>query len=175
MTRRLLVASIGNIFFGDDAFGVEVVRELAQRQWPPEVRIMDFGIRGFDLACALTGDYDAAILVDAAPRGGPPGTLYVIEPELTATDTNSTAGVEAHSLDPAKALRLARELGQPCPWVRIVACEPLTFGSDEEPALGLSEPVRAAVGEAVRLVESLVWNYLGSAQSGNETNPSGTF
>ena len=81
-TPDILIAGIGNIFLGDDAFGVEVVRELVQRQWPPEVCVVDFGIRGFDLACALAGDYDAAILVDAAQRGGPPGTLYVIEPDV---------------------------------------------------------------------------------------------
>jgi len=160
MRGRLLVAGIGNIFFGDDAFGVELVRELAQRPWPPEVSVVDFGIRGFDLACALASDYDAVILVDTTQRGGSPGMLYVIEPDIAATAANRASGVEAHSLDPAQVLRLARELGRPCPWVRIVGCEPLTFGSAEEPALGLSEPVRAAVGEGVRLVEALIRNYL---------------
>ena len=72
MTGRLLIAGVGNIFFGDDAFGVEVVRELAHKPWPETVKVRDFGIRGFDLACALAGDHDAAILVDAAQRGGAP-------------------------------------------------------------------------------------------------------
>jgi hydrogenase maturation protease len=162
MTTRLLIAGIGNIFFGDDAFGVEVVRELAQRRWPAEVRVRDFGIRGFDLACALTADCDAAILIDAAQRGGSPGTLYVIEPELPMEGAGDAGGVETHGLHPAKVLLLARQLGQPCSWVRVVGCEPLTFGSDEEPALGLSEPVQAAVSEAVRLVETLVEKYLDS-------------
>src|SRR5439155_13673490 len=77
---RVLVAGVGNIFLGDDAFGVEVAQRLARRALPPEVRVVDFGIRGLDLTYALLDGYEAVILVDAAPRGGRPGTLYVLEP-----------------------------------------------------------------------------------------------
>ena len=35
------IAGIGNIFNGDDAFGVEVVRRLRQRPLPPEVKVID--------------------------------------------------------------------------------------------------------------------------------------
>ncbi|MGA9587502.1 MAG: hypothetical protein WBQ95_19385, partial [Terracidiphilus sp.] len=47
---KILVAGIGNIFLGDDAFGVEVVRRLMSRNLPAEARVVDFGIRGLDLA-----------------------------------------------------------------------------------------------------------------------------
>ena len=77
---RILVAGIGNIFLGDDAFGVEVVRRLSAREWPANVRVTDFGIRGYDLAYALLDGYDTTILIDACPRGELAGTLYVIEP-----------------------------------------------------------------------------------------------
>ena len=84
---RILVAGVGNIFLGDDAFGVEVARRLARRCWSDEVCVVDFGIRGLDLAYALLyGGYDAVILIDAAPRGAAPGTLYVIEPDAENTD-----------------------------------------------------------------------------------------
>ena len=79
---RVLVAGVGNIFLGDDAFGVEVVQRLARRPLPAEVRVVDFGIRGLDLTYALLDGYETVILVDAAPRGGPPGTLYVLEPDV---------------------------------------------------------------------------------------------
>src|ERR1700676_3752545 len=82
----ILVAGIGNIFLGDDAFGVEVVRRLVQRPLPEGVRVVDFGIRGLDLTYALLDKYAAVIFVDAAPRGGTPGTLYVIEPELAGPE-----------------------------------------------------------------------------------------
>jgi hydrogenase maturation protease len=80
MKGKLLVAGIGNIFLGDDAFGVEVVKRLAQRPLPEGVRVVDFGIRSYDLAYALMDDWDLAILVDALPRGGEAGTVYTVEP-----------------------------------------------------------------------------------------------
>ena len=78
---RILVAGVGNVFFGDDGFGVEVARRLLERRWPETVTIRDFGIRGLDFAYALLGGYDAAILVDTVRRGRDPGTLYVLEVE----------------------------------------------------------------------------------------------
>jgi hydrogenase maturation protease len=152
---RVLVAGVGNIFLGDDAFGVEVVRRLAQRPLPPEVRLIDFGIRGLDLAYALLDGYDLAVLVDAVSRGGTPGTLYVIEPDLDGTgDASAGRTVEAHGMDPAEALRLARALGGPRPAVRVVGCEPATLAPAEGGTV-LSTPVEAAVEEAIAIIESL--------------------
>lgn len=154
--NRILIAGIGNIFLGDDAFGVEVARCLTQRPLPEGVRVIDFGIRGLDLAYALTDGYDLAVLLDACPRGGPPGTLYVIEPELNGTADSSENLVETHEINPVKVLRLVQSLGGMKGAVRIVGCEPATFGTEEEPAMGLSQAVLASVDEAVGLVESIV-------------------
>ena len=117
MTKpRILIAGIGNIFHGDDAFGVEVVRRVRQQPQAEGIDAVDFGIRGFDLACALMGEYDAAILVDAIARGGPPGTLYVIELEpASLTATERELGLEGHSLHPARVLQWVQALGGPCP------------------------------------------------------------
>jgi hydrogenase maturation protease len=152
----LLVACIGNIFFGDDAFGVEVAKLLVGRFDPARVRVVDFGTRGFDLALALTAGHHGAILVDAVRRGGEPGTLYVIEPDVP------TGGVppEAHGLHPAQAMALARTMGEVCPWLRVVGCEAQAAEEEDEPTMGLSGPVAAALPEAVKLIESLVVAYL---------------
>lgn len=158
---RLLLAGIGNIFLGDDAFGVHVAQQLAAREWPPGVRVEDFGIRGFDLACALVGGYSGAILIDATIRGGTPGTLYVIEP---ATTDATPRAIDPHTLDPVGVLRFARSLGSVCPWVRVVGCEPLTLGTDDDPATALSEPVARATEEAVSLVETLVGTFLDESE-----------
>lgn len=156
-TPRVLVAGIGNIFLGDDAFGVEVIRRFAQRPLPPEVRVVDYGIRGFDLAYAFMDDYDTVLLVDALPRGGPPGTLYVLEPDLNALDTgDSELPLATHGMDPMKVLGLVKMLGGTPRSIRVLGCEPATFGSDEDPALALSPPVAAAVDEAVAMLENLV-------------------
>jgi hydrogenase maturation protease len=149
---RILIAGIGNIFLGDDGFGVEVVRRLRERSWPEGVQVRDFGIRGLDLAYSLS-DVDEAILVDATRRGGTAGTIYVIEPDEAVA---ATPLIEAHSMDPARVLQTVWALGGRLPRVRIVGCEPLTCGTDDEPAFGLSEPVQGVVDEAVRIVESLV-------------------
>jgi hydrogenase maturation protease len=152
---RVLVAGIGNIFLGDDGFGVEVARRLAQRRLRPGVMLRDFGIRGMDLVYALGEGYDVAILLDAVPRGQAPGTLYVIEPRQ---DDDGAISLDTHGMDPVKVLRLARELGPVPERVLVVGCEPeiRPSGDDEELVGELSAPVRAAVDGAVELVESLL-------------------
>jgi hydrogenase maturation protease len=153
----VLVAGIGNIFLGDDGFGVEVVRRLASLKLPETVRVADFGIRGFDLAYALQDGYEATILVDACPHGEAPGTLYVIEPDLKVLDDPAAPqpAIEAHAMNPVTVLRTARAMNIEVKNVLVVGCEPHTLGG-EEGQMGLSTPVEAAVDEAVKLVESLI-------------------
>ena len=154
--RRILVAGIGNVFLGDDAFGVEVVNRLAKRELPAGVEVVDFGIRGMDLAYALQEGYEAVVFVDAAPRGEAPGTLSVIEPEL---DPEGEVVLDTHGMDPVRVLALARTFGGVPPRTLVVACEPsavVTGEHDEDLVEGLSEPVLAALDGAVALVESVV-------------------
>ena len=155
--ESILIAGIGNIFLGDDAFGVAVAQKLALRTWPQNVRAVDFGIRGFDLAYALLDGYDTTILVDACPRGEAPGTLYVMEPDLVnlGSPEEKASAVEAHSMNPLNVLRLATSMGGQLKRVLLVGCEPETLGP-EEGQMGLSETIEAAVADAVKLVESLI-------------------
>jgi hydrogenase maturation protease len=159
---RILIAGIGNIFKGDDAFGVEVAQRLARRALPPEVKVIDFGIRGIDLTYALLDGYDIAILVDAAQRGEPPGTVSIVVPDTPSAETAApeAAFIEPHNLDPAKVLALVATLGDGCRRVLLVACEPLELGDEETGAMGLSPPVAAAVDEAVAAIERLVGDLL---------------
>jgi len=149
VSGRVLVAGIGNIFLGDDGFGVEVARQLTGERFPAGVRVADFGIRGLHLAYELLDGYDTAILVDAAPRGGTPGTVYVIEPD-PAPPTD--APLDAHGLNPEAVLAAVQALGGSVGRVLVVGCEPETT----EEGIGLSEPVSLAVNEAVRVVRELV-------------------
>jgi hydrogenase maturation protease len=154
--KRVLVAGVGNIFLGDDGFGVEVVRRLAEREMPEAVEVKDFGIRGMDLAYALQEDYEAVVFVDAVPRGEEPGTVYLIEPEI---EEGGEVSLDTHGMDPAKVIKLARALGAKPTRTLVVGCEPRVVLSGEDyddMSMELSEPVQAAVGEAVNLVESLV-------------------
>ncbi len=161
--KRILVACIGNIFLGDDGFGVEVAQRLVGRSYPPGVSVVDFGIRGLGLAHALLEDYDTLVLVDAIMRGQPPGTLFLIQADLSGLDPEKGAAagqlaLDAHSMDPYKVLGYARALGaKPIPTF-LVGCEPAPLGEDEylEMQMGLSDPVRAAVDEAVQMVDELI-------------------
>lgn len=158
MTRpSILIAGVGNIFMGDDAFGVEVARRFVGRKLPDGVRVVDFGIRGFDLAYALMDGQDVTILVDAAPRGGDPGTIYTIEPDMSEVETlsNEQMAVEPHGMDPMKVLAMVKSMGGEPKRILLVGCEPATLGP-EEGLMGLSAPVEAAVDEAVPLIESLI-------------------
>ncbi len=153
--KRILVAGIGNIFFGDDAFGCEVASQLARRSLPEGVRVTDFGIRSYDLAYALMDGYDATILIDATPQGAEPGTVYLIEPDIKKLDELPEEAVNAHSMNPVRVLQLVRSLGGKCGWLRVVGCEPATLDS-EEGAMGLSEKVQAAVAPAIEMIETLL-------------------
>jgi hydrogenase maturation protease len=154
--RRILVAGIGNVFLGDDAFGVEVIGRLRALPWPEAVDVVDFGIRGIDLAYAMP-EYEAVVLVDVVSRGGSPGSLYVLEPTVGAGEVD----VQLHSMTPDRVLQWLA--GQKRPdTVRIVGCEPATFGEEGFGQSGLSEAVELAIPEAVRLVQSLVQDLLTS-------------
>jgi len=146
----ILVAGIGNVFLGDDGFGVEVATLLLARSRPEWLVVGDFGVRGFDLAYALMDPkHEGAVLVDLVSRGLAPGTLSVIEPVLD--DPAGEPTFDAHTMTPENVLALVRVLGGAPPPLRIVGCEPLTVGLDEDVFVGLSERVRAAIEPAARL------------------------
>jgi len=153
--KRILIAGLGNVFLGDDGFGVALADRLARRALPGGVNVVDFGIRGMDLAFALQDGYEAVVLLDATPRGEAPGTLYVIE--VDATHAGDTA-LDTHGMDPVRVLSLARTLGRTPPKTYVLGCEPLTrmTGEEEHVVAELSEPVRAALERAVGLVEELL-------------------
>src|SRR5262249_33798152 len=153
-------------------FGTEVVRELAKRLLPEQVSLEDFGIRAYDLAYALTDSYQAIILVDAMPRSRPPGTICLVEPDVSralSSDTSARSGtrdtlksarktrgeqeltaVDAHAMNLDAVLKMAQTLGGVRGKLLLVACEPAVLEC-EGGEIGLSPAVRAAVPTAVAL------------------------
>src|SRR6201994_3539721 len=152
---RVLVAGIGNIFLGDDGFGVEVARRLLTRPRPDAVRIVDFGIRGLDLAYALQDGYENTILVDAFPHGQTPGTVSIVQPDLNELSASAGDFVQPHAMHPMNVLRMAAALNGPLKGIVLVGCEPADLGGDEG-HMGLSQVVEAALDEAVNRIEVLV-------------------
>jgi hydrogenase maturation protease len=158
-TARILVAGIGNVFMGDDGFGVAVAERLAKRALPAGVVVMDAGIRGIDLTYALMDGPDAAILVDLVRRGGPPGTLYVLDPteDAGAPRAPEPTLVEAHAMDPMRVLAFVRASAAKLGELRVVGCEPASVPAlEDDPVMGLTEPVEAAIPGAIELVLDLV-------------------
>jgi hydrogenase maturation protease len=150
MSARILVAGIGNIFLGDDGFGSEVVRNTKLPEDDPNVRVLDYGIRGMHLAYDLLEEWDTLVLVDAIPSRGEPGTLHVFQADhQSSTDTT---GLDAHCMDPAAVFASLRALGGDPPYTVVVGCE---AGGVEE-GMGLTEPVAKAVPRAARAVEEIV-------------------
>ncbi|MFE5804332.1 hydrogenase maturation protease [Streptomyces sp. NPDC056491] len=169
MNDRVLIAGIGNVFLGDDGFGVETVRALAAHPLPDGVEAVDFGVRGVHLAYQILDGYDTLVLVDATARGGEPGTLYLIEADgSTSTSTSTGQGgaaagapeapvLDGHQMSPDTVLALLDTLcagtgATPPRRTLVLGCEP----AGVEEGIGLSAPVAAAVPEAVRMALNLI-------------------
>lgn len=151
----ILIAGIGNIFLGDDGFGVEVARRLLARPQADLVRVVDFGIRGFDLAYALQDGFETTILIDAYPHGQKPGTVTVIEPSLDDLDATQGDFVQPHAMNPVNVLRMAKAMKGAMKRVLLVGCEPQYLGGDEG-QMGLSDVVDAAVDDAINKIDIIV-------------------
>jgi hydrogenase maturation protease len=160
MRGSILVAGIGNIFLGDDAFGVEVVRRLQSRTISENICVKDFGIRAFDLACALTEPWDLVIMVDAASRGGRPGQIYLLDLEDECKQT-TPAVLNAHGLNPVHAIELAHALGDVTARLVLVACEPGELGG-EDGKMELSPAVQAALDPAIDSIERIAREFAAS-------------
>jgi len=157
VNAKLLVAGVGNIFFRDDGFGVEVARRLAGRELPPGAEVGDFGIRGVHLAYDVAGRYSSLVLVDALDLGEPPGTVAVLDASEQLVPEGQVV-LDGHAMSPAVVLGALARLGARLERALVVGCQPASVGEGE----GLSPPVAAAVDEAVELCLKLAAEVVGA-------------
>ena len=147
---RTLIAGFGNVLRGDDGFGVEVLRRLAERGMASEaVELLDVGTGGIRLAQELMNPYDRLIIVDAATRGGVPGSVYT----LAVDEVRPTREIDMHTTVPSRALEVAQALGPLPGAIYLVGCEP---ASVDELTTDLSPVVEAAVDRAIQEIEALL-------------------
>ena len=153
--KRVMIAGVGNMFMKDDGFGGAVIKNILHKQFPEGVEVKDFGMGGLKLAYDLMKGYDGLILLDASPRGEPPGTLYVIEPDESDFDADLEKGgpIDPHGADPVTILRFVKSIGAWPGKVTIVACEPETVDNFE---IGLSDSVNASIDKAGEMVEDII-------------------
>jgi hydrogenase maturation protease len=166
----VLIAGIGNVFLGDDGFGVEVVRSLDASMLPPSVDVRDYGVAGVHLAYdVLDRCYETLILVDAAPVDGPPGTVGVLRCGLDTQSAGPSerAAVDAHAMTPQAVLDVLSTLGCSSLDVLVIGCQPASL--DEH--MGLSEPVRRVVPQAEALARSLAWEAVKGSSAGDAEEP----
>jgi hydrogenase maturation protease len=159
---RVLVAGIGNVFLGDDGFGVAVAQELLRRDdLGVGVTLREYGIRGFDLAYEMLSGYDAVVLVDAMPQGEPAGTISILEADVDAAGqpsplADAAGAVQGHAMTPDAVIALVRAMGGRPPRTLVVGCQPESFGDVAVGRMGLSDSVGAAIPAAVKVVRGLV-------------------
>lgn len=151
----ILVACVGNVFLGDDGFGVEVAQHLKRREAPAGVRIEDFGIRGFDLAYALMDPWQHVVLVDAMDLGCAPGDVSVVQPDLESVEAPEHESLDSHGMHPICVLHMVKQMGGTPPPLTLLACQPLDCGG-EEGRMGLSPVVEAAVPTAIEVLDRLL-------------------
>ncbi len=157
----ILIAGIGNIFFGDDAFGCEVIKRLNETPTQQRIQKIDFGIRSLDLAYALFDEkFGLKILVDAIQRGKTAGTIYVVKPDnkWATVKNDQISRIDSHSINVAQVIKLAISMGAHLDRIIIIGCEPETF--DMHASGALSEPVRKAIPEVLGLVDKICAEHL---------------
>ena len=111
--------------------------------------IEDFGTGGLDLAYEVMRGYDALVLIDVTRGGGPPGTLYVLEPEEAEIAAGIEDGemIDPHAMDPQTVLRFVRAVSGWPGSVVVIACEPAEV---EDSGWGSRPRSQAAVPRARR-------------------------
>jgi hydrogenase maturation protease len=166
MSGRTLVAGVGNVFLRDDAFGVEVIRLLADHPRAPGVQIRDYGIRGVHLVYELLDGCDLFVLIDAAARGAEPGTVTVLEVDPPSPASLPQPVMDAHDLTPDAIFALLASLGGRPGRCLVVACEP----ADVSAGMGLSEPVQRALPHAVRAVQDILARAAAGEQQADEAD-----
>ncbi len=162
---KILVAGVGNVLRGDDAFGVEVANFLLARQNPPEVSVVETGIAGIQLVQDLQDGFDAVIVVDTVDRDREPGTVMTIDYDVIDVheldhNTKYDLLADMHLATPERSLMVARAIGVLPPIVRMVGVQPVDADTMH---LGMSDVVEAAVEVAVAEVDRCVASLLAEA------------
>lgn len=146
--KKILIACLGNIFYGDDAFGVEVAKFLQNQYLPENVKVEDFGIRGIDLAFEITENYDLVILVDTVKVGAKAGTVFVLEPKSL-----SNSDIFTHDLTPNKALQFAENFENKPKKMLLIGCEPMSLEFNSKISNDVKNSIEKAVMKILELIE----------------------
>ncbi|MEP7134603.1 MAG: hydrogenase maturation protease [Chloroflexota bacterium] len=154
---KVAVIGIGQSLRGDDAIGLEAVRQWQER-FPetagrPEVQIEASELPGLALIDVLN-EVNAAILVDAVRSTAKPGTVYRLSEEELAAFTSDSKS--AHGWGVAETLRLRSQLGNAKTNIRIIGIE----AEQTEIGARLSKTVKEAIPKVCETIEAEINNFL---------------
>jgi len=155
--REVLVVGLGNLLLGDDGVGVHAVRRLAtDPSAPPFLRPLDGGTLGFRLLDAVR-HADAALFIDAAELGQPPGTIRLLEGDALHARTRHGGRFSAHEAGLIDLLTLARMDGWLPTRMAVLGIQPRCIDWDAQ----LSETVAGALPAACRMAIDTVrrWRF----------------
>ncbi|HET6496405.1 MAG TPA: hydrogenase maturation protease [Thermoleophilia bacterium] len=140
---RTLVLGVGNVLFGDDGFGPEVVRHLIdQFEIPDDIYVMDVGTGARKILFTVTLSEERPeeiVIVDAVDWGKTNGQVFEIPADALPENK-----IDDFSLHQVPTSNMLRELQEQC-GVRVIvlACDVGMIAQEIEP--GLSPAVEIAV------------------------------
>ena len=149
---------MGNVLRRDDGFGYAVAARLGELA--EGVEVLETGIGGIPLLQELMRGCDGLVLVDAVDRGAPPGTLFLIEPEV-----GEPSGVpDMHLANPDQILAMAKAMECLPARVLLVGCQLGDDGLGEQ----LTPAVEQAVGTAAERIRETLLTWSGPAVGGGD-------
>lgn len=160
--RRLpAIVGLGDPVRADEAVGLHIMGELREfaRSWLGRVEFVDPTLPGHDPSSALS-HRPGLVIVGTLARGDPPGTVHVLSGrELTRQRSRHPNAAPSGN---TTALLTLLRVFEPLPErVTVVGIEPERI----ERAMGLSEPVRAALPLAVRKAHDAVEAMIAAVES----------
>ncbi|NJL08339.1 MAG: HyaD/HybD family hydrogenase maturation endopeptidase [Methylacidiphilales bacterium] len=152
LVPKTLVLGIGNILWGDEAFGVRAVEAFHRRyEVPASVTVLDGGTQGLYLV-EFVQDAEQLLVFDAIDYGLKPGTLKIVRdgdvPKFTGAKKMSL-----HQTGFQEVLSAVDLLGRYPQRLALVGCQPLDLEHWGGP---LTDPVRAAIGPALEAARDIL-------------------
>jgi hydrogenase maturation protease len=151
--KPILVLGIGNFLFKDGGVGVHVAREMMGMKLPPDVEVVDGGLREVGFV-PLTEGKKKVVIITSMKAGGTPGTIYrVLDKDVEAKTKGYYRTVEESKI--ILDLEAAQMMGQYPGKVIFIGVEPEDIGDLGAMQLN-SELTPVIKGKIPEIIESVM-------------------
>jgi len=159
---KILILGVGNLILKDDGFGVHLVNELQNTEFPDNVTLLEAGTVSHQLI-PLLHEIDHLIVIDVVEAGDTPGSIFRFTPE--DMQFTSDRMVSLHQISLIDVLRMTELTGRR-PATVIIGVQPKDVATW---SLELSEELKAVIPK----VKSLLADELRRIQAGQNTRSTG--